>query len=707
MPAPHKTELLPIRCDPSLSGATLPWQIQPGRHSHTVVVKATLELLTGKLRNEADMPCGDIPSGDTLSSSLRYPSDFAILKPRADVVLHGHAHAAGKRRMQVRFRFGRAFDRRLAVMGRRHFGRDGTPTEPARFDSLPLIWEHAFGGVDRANPVGCGLADVVPRIELLGKLIEKRGDAPVAAGVTAIPPLWPQRWSLLGHYDERWLAERYPYFAPDMDWRFFQCAPWAQQLDTLTGTESYLLEGVHPEHPQLRGRLPGIQPQCVAVRGDRLSLVPLRLDTVVFQPDALKAQLIWRGRVEVSQRTGHDINELYVVTSSCDKPLSEAQMGQRYLVTRSLEMGLFLPAQLEQLQDNDNGADDGQLQRRIHARLRAAGITLSQLTAASEAPPRASRKRAPGTSLRDSGRRPLVTARLRDGHCLDALDLSDSDLSGLDFAGRSLLGCDLRRANLSGSDLRRADLRMAQLEGCDLRHADLREALLDGADLEATWLDGARLDGASLVGASVVAAQAEQLSATAITATGLMAGRANLPHANFSGALLSLADFSDADLRGAQFERAQLDDARFYRTLADDSTFAKATLTNLRADEAQLTGACFDGANMNGAVLDDAILTRASLKQCQLAEAGLRRIHARCASFAGSHMRQARLAGADLKEASLLGADLMYATLEGASLRGCDLRHASLYSAELFETDLRAAKLAGANLTRTKVSAAS
>src|SRR5690606_12315917 len=133
------------------------------------------------------------------------------------------------------------------------YERSGVPSEPRPFDALPLVWEHAFGGAGLPNPVGRGLDDAPPQIEDPEHLIRERGDRPAPIGFWSVPPLWPARWSLLGRYDERWLAERYPYFAEDMDLRFFQCAPAEQQLDALRGDERYAIEGLR-EAP-LRGAL--------------------------------------------------------------------------------------------------------------------------------------------------------------------------------------------------------------------------------------------------------------------------------------------------------------------------------------------------------------------------------------------------------------------------------------------------------------------
>ena len=90
-----------------------------------------------------------------------------------DVVLHGHARApkAGTRQMEVSFRVGR-LEKKAVVFGRRQWRKSffGTAsiTKPEPFESVPLLYENAFGGRDetpdkvkhhaeeRCNPVGRG-----------------------------------------------------------------------------------------------------------------------------------------------------------------------------------------------------------------------------------------------------------------------------------------------------------------------------------------------------------------------------------------------------------------------------------------------------------------------------------------------------------------------------------------------------------------------
>jgi uncharacterized protein YjbI with pentapeptide repeats len=87
-------------------------------------------------------------------------------------------------------------------------------------------------------------------------------------------------------------------------------------------------------------------------------------------------------------------------------------------------------------------------------------------------------------------------------------DLSDEDLSNVNFEGRDLshvsfsnaklTGARLKGAKLIGADLSGADLSSAKLTGSDLSNATLSEANLIGADLSKASLKGADLWRANL-----------------------------------------------------------------------------------------------------------------------------------------------------------------------------------------------------------------
>src|SRR5690606_35027040 len=93
-PPPRTTEHVPIVSDTPYVAFAVPWAVKPPRHSLTVVVKATYLLGTdGEVlvpAEEQRFPDADQRDGaGELGEALTYASDFAVLKPRADVTLSG------------------------------------------------------------------------------------------------------------------------------------------------------------------------------------------------------------------------------------------------------------------------------------------------------------------------------------------------------------------------------------------------------------------------------------------------------------------------------------------------------------------------------------------------------------------------------------------------------------------------------------------
>lgn len=89
-----------------------------------------------------------------------------------------------------------------------------------------------------------------------------------------------------------------------------------------------------------------------------------------------------------------------------------------------------------------------------------------------------------------------------DGSKGHKVDLSYTDLSGMDLHGSNLrnanlYGANLRYANLQNANLRHADLEGADLQSANLDDADLWNANLSDADLREVDLSGTRLNWAN------------------------------------------------------------------------------------------------------------------------------------------------------------------------------------------------------------------
>ena len=233
---------------------------------------------------------------------------------------------------------------------------------------------------------------------------------------------------------------------------------------------------------------------------------------------------------------------------------------------------------------------------------------------------------------------------------------------------------DLSGTNLGGVQLPHAPLRKANLSGANLAGANLVSANLSGANLSRTALQGASLVGASLARA---------------TLNGADLNAADLRGADLHEADLSWADLKDANLYGADLKGAVVTDARLGGASLHGANLHQANLSGSDLREAQLSL-----ANLGSATLRQANLGKANLSRSNLSEASLYEFDLSEADLRGADLTRADLSWADLRHALLSWADLRGAVLYGANLSGADLSGADLRNA-----DIRAADLSGANLT--------
>lgn len=309
--------------DGPLRAFCFPTRIAPPGETLVGVVKATLDLRPGGIATLAPeqrpIAGGEEPWADRIGNSIRHDGDVAPFKPRADLLLTGTCHAPddGATRCDVTFQVG-GWKKTLAVSGDRQWVEDGRRmTGPAPFRAVPLRWELAFGGVESdANPQGRGLrpetgedgrpAWPLPSIEYPHRMVTRSDDRPPPAGFGPLGRMHPLRRGKHGTYDEAWLRRRHPFPPLDIDWSCHNAAPPDQQLDgRLAGDETLRLENLHPAHPVLETRLPGLRPRWfVTVTTPKRTYffeVELRLDTLWVDADAGQAVLLWRGQAPIPQ----------------------------------------------------------------------------------------------------------------------------------------------------------------------------------------------------------------------------------------------------------------------------------------------------------------------------------------------------------------------------------------------------------------------
>ena len=236
--------------------------------------------------------------GDPASSSLRIEPQTAFMKPATDVILHGHAYAASPQTAEVLvgIRIG-SLSKVARVVGDRFLVRRGGTQRiagPSPFETIPLVYERAFGGWDRREPdamqhrceprrpVGLGYRahalapdDEVPlpNIELPGDPLREYGDAPAPAGFGFVAPHWLPRATFAGTYDTAWMRSRSPLLPGDFDRRFFNAAsPGLIAPSYLKGDEPAVVVGATPGGriaSICQGSCPNASSNCVAAGESR------------------------------------------------------------------------------------------------------------------------------------------------------------------------------------------------------------------------------------------------------------------------------------------------------------------------------------------------------------------------------------------------------------------------------------------------------
>jgi hypothetical protein len=150
-----------------------------GREFLIVVIKGTFRIPTEQgapLRlhqEQVPLVMSDVFYGEPGLSAPKYEVDFALRKPRCDVLLNASAYAPMGRptaRVEVAAQIGN-WSKSFAVIGDRVWEADGVGigiSQPIPFVKMPITYDRAFGGVDAthndpgkhaafmANPAGVG-----------------------------------------------------------------------------------------------------------------------------------------------------------------------------------------------------------------------------------------------------------------------------------------------------------------------------------------------------------------------------------------------------------------------------------------------------------------------------------------------------------------------------------------------------------------------
>lgn len=648
------------------------------------------------------------------------PLDESMPKPRGELLLRANAYAPrGKPAAVVRA----AVDldgkplKEVAVVGDRVW-KNGVPTPPEPFLTKPITWDNAFGGEGfDQNPFGRGYqpkeGSPLPTVEDPKNLITSMRKTPDPVSFAPLDLSRPQRLRKAGTYDQAWLDKLYPGLARDIDWGFFNLAPPDQQVPGhFRGDEVFVFHNLHPEHPEHRARLPGIQLRCFLRRRKRSgeevdSEVALALDTVWLFPHVSFGVVIFHGVAPVREDDASDVSILYMACEDLGKPKPREHYDAELARRLSKEHGAIatlddlplMPALRAGMKKPPTPYDELEEQcateQLSHQNLNRKGeraiasarelLVAHGLDPDRHGPPPFKAAPAPG-SVEEAVRRmeqmeveALEQKRIADEAAARA-ELEVKRLceeAGLDFDD---IQQEWRGPGKGGPPELTAERDLARMRALA---ADSRAAGFDASEIDDYLADSSFValvreqDRARLLAYRVGAQDQPEPELRDEAESRRL--REELIAAHARGESLKGRDLTGADLSGIDLRGADLEDALLERC--------------------DLSNADLTGANLQRAVLVRASLRGAHLDACNLESANLSKAYCGGTSFAGARFADAMLIGAHLVNASLDGASIERAILSETKLDRCSMRRVSADGVMFDELDLSGTSFAEAVLT--------
>lgn len=675
---------------------------------------------------------------DDPAAGLRYPSDFSGPKPFGEVILVGSAYPPGGftlNRYPARLRLG-SWSKEILVFGDRRWDSGGLFDRPGAAGpaaAVPLHFSQSWGGRGHpGNPLGVGPeGDRLPLLELPGRPVTGRKSRLPPAGFGPVPADWRQRSQYCGLPEIEGLWHWWPWRPTGFDARFWMTTLPDQWVEGFfRGDEPVELEHLHPDHRLIQTQLPAKRARCFLLRGpDRRTTatarrqgvpppaavfeeLPLVLDTIYFDMDAMQLLLSWRGTTHAAnaklsdiQAVVHGLEDLAENREpACYRALLEPEAPPSEPVPAAGEILADIEAALAEGRARGEALDQeietqmAELQARAAAAIDQSKAVYEQavaeITAGMPADAAAAFRKANAfpdlvqaaaaplptgpelaTSLRQQADRLVQTAVDPDGNPLPALTATADQLRqlaaelepvgdlGAGFAAevaafRQELEASFPADMLAARKIEPGmplDLEAIHRDG--LADFDLRGVDFSGCDLSGVVLRGVAAAGASFRGT-------------------------NLSGADLSGADLSQTDLAEADLTGAILEGADLTDAQ-----AAGATWRQAAISNCRLAGLTLTAADFTGSSGRWADFSGADL--------------------RAANFSNAQLEQPDFSGATIDRAGFGHATLPKADFRGASCRETGFEFCQLANLRADEeTDFTQARFTGSNADNAAFSAA-
>ena len=262
--------------------------------------------------------------------------DFAMPKPKAEVLVCGSCYnnIPENGASHVKLEVGN-INKELYVFGERRWS-GGSITKPLPFKSMPIDFSHATGD-----------GDLLPNIEEPKSLVTSKNTKKIPASFMPIDITSMDNMKKLGTFDEGYRQTLWPGFASDMDYSFFNVAPYNQQQDGFfEGGEGIKILNMHPQKQLLSSSVPQTSFRCFATieqknKDDEFKEIKLQRDTLWLFPDLQRGIVIFRGTLKIADEIYSDIKYLNIKPVFEDeklKTLDEYYELQKKELDRSVEI---------------------------------------------------------------------------------------------------------------------------------------------------------------------------------------------------------------------------------------------------------------------------------------------------------------------------------------------------------------------------------
>ncbi len=598
-----------------------------------------------------------------------YSSDFVPYKPQADfaAIGTGYPPPSATEHFVVRMQVG-GFSREIGVIGKRTWqhGLIGEgPGKPEQVKATKLSWDNAWGGKDYPmNPLGVGReGHAMHTLVDPMHLVRSTSEVVPPAVLAPYPKTSPHRRAKLGSYGGEYHETRWPWFAGDFDYSYYNATDPRQWIKGyLKGDEELLFRNMHPKHPEYRTRLPGLRARCFVSRTINWSVdlkpedaktefreIPMDLDTLWADMDKEQLILVWRGRTPTCSLKLRDLGNILILAEPLDrKPEPLAHYHSLLVEAASVKKPEPPPG---------SSPDPAKINAKIAAASAAAQKRRATLA-----------KHAPSNVKKTFDSLGKKNDEHAGAQARSIPPVTEQDIAGIpESHARSL------------ENLKRANPKMKLPADFDLAKST-QTPPVPSVEAESERIVKLAMDKKAKIHSKFPVARKKE--------DFMVNGRPDVARIQREG-------LEKVDMRGVDFSGLDLSGVNFIRTI-----LAKANLSNCKLNGANFTGADLAQADLTGADLALAILDNADLSKAKVGKARWRGASVRNAklsklNLAGADFSQAKgsrpdFAQSDLSQASFAGADL-----PGASFHKTTVENADFSGAKLFYADFRGSKAAG------------